>query len=73
MAVKAVQIFQGHSSRLPVTSLGFDCWTSSKISSAESHTERRCSKQQQNGGKDRTKHTLQNISRKAVAQVKKAL
>jgi hypothetical protein len=68
MAVKAVQIFQGHSSRLPVTSLGFDCWTSSKISSAESHTERRCSKQQQNGGKDRTKHTLQNISRKAVAR-----
>jgi hypothetical protein len=56
-----------------VTSLGFDCWTSSKISSAESHTERRCSKQQQNGGKDRTKHTLQNISREAVVQVKKAV
>lgn len=56
-----------------MTSLGFDCRTSSKISSAESHTERRCSKQQQNGGKDRTKHTLQNISRKAVAQVKKAV
>jgi hypothetical protein len=26
-----------------------------------------------NGGKDRTKHTLQNISREAVAQVKKAV